>query len=132
METLPEQVYTDLKAQLPALTDALKQGIEYGGDLFHRFIVYDIAWQSAEIVLMLIASFVLIKFCIAATKQIPDRDSFVYKTDLDVVVYFGDLFCLLAVIFFFCSTVLDLQIIAKDIFIPELRVIEIISNLNAQ
>lgn len=77
MSQLPEQIYSDLKSQLPSLIDALKQGVEYGGELFHRFILFDIVKNVIEIIVLAIVSIILVKLCLKGIRQWEE----IYKND---------------------------------------------------
>lgn len=128
---LPEQMYTDLKSQLPALTDALKAGVEYGGELFHRFIQFDIWMHVFDSVLI----FILTVLSITIFYQMYKRSEWGYDGPQNFAAWasigFGCVATFLSIVFpiiLFENT----QIILKDIFVPELRVIEILSDLTTQ
>lgn len=120
--TLPETIYTDLKAQLPALTEAIKQGAEWGTDLAHRFIVYDIwvhgIWIAFAILLLVIAA--------ACVWRV------IKHTDSNKEALQG--LCVLAMIFLPIIALMilgaNVPIIAKDLIVPEIRIAEILSELS--
>lgn len=125
---LPEQIYTDLKSQLPTLIEALKTGAEYGGELAHRFIVYDIVYRCIDMVLAGIWIFLTYKAFQWAYKNWKGT---IYDNDLVVFAGAGLILLGLLVLIPIVGIDTDLANITKDIFIPELRIIEMIQGLTS-
>lgn len=106
-----EQMYTDFKAILPDLQEAMQAGLSYSGDLFNRFIAYDITVNAIWILIALIAPVV----CYVLVKKLDDIEPQIAIWMAVGLIAFVTLVC--------CGSN-----IVKDIFIPELRVIEVLSN----
>lgn len=124
--TLTEQMYSDLQSQLPALQEALKTGAEWGSDLAGRYIVYDIAYNIFEIFAFCLIMYILYR----AWKHFGKR----YKDDdCDELAYVGLMFVsaisILIGVLSFMVIFCNIEEIFKDIFIPEIRIIELLSTL---
>jgi len=118
---LSEQIYTDLKSILPDLKEAMETGVSYGGDLFERFIMYDILINSFLVLSLVIAIVIAIVLLVKSYSRNYDDEvnSFMTKFTLACIII-----CIAIPIGVPVSNIL------KDIFIPEIRVIEVIKNLN--
>jgi hypothetical protein len=114
---LPEQMYADLQAQLPALQEALATGTTYATELGGRIIDYDIAMNSLWI--LLISLFIYPAFRL--TKGLWK----LAKEDSSEDLFFIALFIWVP---FLCALPL-VGNIARGIFVPEWRLIEILSKL---
>lgn len=131
--SLPEEMYADLKAQLPALTEAIKSGAEWGTDLAHRFILYDIFIQVLACVILL----GLIGLTTFFTKKIHKwlKKGHEDANSLDKVDWTAGKIFVLGLIIPFIYIFLGVGLwhplitIIKDIFIPEIRILEILSDL---
>jgi len=121
---LTENMYADIKAQLPALQEALKQGIKWGNDIAIRYIHYDLVIHIMYLSIGGGILFYIIYFLIKTIrkefhKDSPDED--IYYPLVMMLVIVG----IVEIIF----TSINLEIVLKDIFIPEIRIIELLSNL---
>lgn len=120
---LSEQMYVDLKAQLPSLIDAIKVGVEYGGDLAHRVILFDIwsniLWACSILLFTLISGFVTYRGYPTA-----DEDDF-----HQIVFIVSSVVFALSLVACVSGLPLIANTIIKDIFIPEIRIAELLSNL---
>ena len=115
---MPDQMYLDLKDQLPALKEALLAGAKWGSEIAGRYIQYDIACNIIWILLAIIMLYVAIKLKEHAKRW--------YDKEYNPMGYVG--MVLLSV----CSPLiffLSIFTIVKDIFIPEIRILEMLSNL---
>ena len=125
---LSEQMYADLKSQLPALTEAIKSGVGYGGELFHRFILFDI-WTH---VLGVAFTFILAALFITTSCQAYKRGEWAHGEPDNFAAILSIISGAGALVFlaiFSIALVVNTEVILKDIFVPELRVLEILSDL---
>lgn len=126
---LPLQIYQDLKDALPALEEALKTGVSYGDDLAHRFIMYDIAVNLLPIVL----SSIFLSISVCATLYANKRaifDEYGHPENLKSVLFIA--FCLTSLIsgiVLIISAWIAPSVILKDIYIPEVRIIEVVGEI---
>lgn len=122
--SLPSQIYQDLKDLLPPLTEAIKQGVEYSGDLFMRFIAYDIATSAAVILAVLLILWFLNR----------QRNKFIagygdnQKTEREFGRMVSGIMLLIATFLGAAPVAENVNIILKDAFVPELRVAELVKN----
>lgn len=126
--TLPETIYSDLKAQLPALTEAIKQGAEWGTDLAHRFIVYDMVKHGIWVAFTVVGAVVLSILICKAIKRIALVED--YDDKFDLYIFLG-LVLFFLVPFLVIVMVVNTSIILKDLFVPEIRIGEILSELSS-
>lgn len=128
-------MYADLKAQLPALTEAIKQGAEWGTDLAHRFVSYDIVVHALGAIgfatPIVITAWYLKRMCLYFLRKNDEAKASerFYTGDwmiglVVVVIIIAVAFVLLALGF-----AGNLNVIMKDIFIPEIRILELLNNL---
>jgi len=115
---LPQEMYTDIKEMLPQLQEALQTGTAYATDLGHRIIQYDIWNNIFCIVVFGILPTLIAFYLIKLRKKINDIEfDFLY-------IISGCLFVIsIAVI------LISTKMIIQGVFIPEIRIIEILSNL---
>lgn len=120
--SLPQEVYADLKAQLPALTKAIKEGAEWGTDLAHRFIIYDLVLNG---LLFVICGGLLFWFLWNVKRW---NRWIIDNSSTDNPVFFLWFTYLLTIP---CANYLfkAFEIIVRDIFIPEVRILEILRGL---
>ncbi len=120
---LPEQIYTDLTAQLPAIKEALQAGVKYSGELGTRVIQWDIA---SNVISLLIWGTLLA----LAVRGFKKHLAWCKKNEWDestMTIAFWIFPCAIFPATFFVEA--WLWNIIKAIFIPELRLIEILSSL---
>ena len=122
-------MYADLKAQLPSLIEAIKVGAEYGGDLAHRFILFDI-WSNALWLGVLLASstlsfFVTYKAWVKSEWRLNNDPANLHA----VIFIFGVLALGLLLIIDLIVIPVNINAILKGIFIPEIRIVELLSSL---
>ena len=130
--TLPETIYTDLKDQLPALTEALKTGAEWGTDLAHRFIVYDIWVNALQIgaTLCILTPMIALSFWLLKKRAGWEKEANQYDKHMPTVIVVAVVFILALLALFISSDIsLATKNIIKDIFIPELRIIEVLQDV---
>lgn len=119
---LPEQIYSDLKAQIPALMEALKTGTEYASELGSRIATFHIIESSIYVFLNLLFLLVILKI----SKFIRNR---ILSEDWDEVCY--------VIVFVLALVAVSLILGASDYIsdivqwavIPEIQLIKFISNL---
>ena len=125
---LSEQMYVDLKAQLPSLVEAIKVGAEYGGDLAHRFILFDI-WSNILQIFFLLSLTIgagIIAYKSYYKSQWEDGGPNNFAAGVFM------LFSLLFGAFSFASLFVVPELVGsilKGIFIPEIRIVELLSSL---
>lgn len=124
---LPEQIYQDLKNALPALEEALKTGVSYGGDLAHRFIMYDIAINIFHIILLAILFNISLYFSILTIKKILSEES--PSDGLWGATIVATLCSFFLGASFLATFSIGIQAIMKDIYIPEIRIMEVVRDL---
>ena len=131
MTTLPETIYTDLKSQIPALTEALKEGASWGTDLAHRFIVYDI-WVNAisgALALLVILGLVGLSVWLLKKRKGWEAEAEPWNKDgVTMGIMLAVPTLLIIIIFLTLETSDAISNIIKDIFIPELRIIEVLQD----
>ena len=128
--TLPQQMYTDLQAQIPALKKALSKGATYATELGQRIINYDITINVFYLIVWLGVMIIFLKcaksFWNNFTKQIEtDEEKYILPA-----VVFGIISLVLLIIVpisFFEGKMLEN--IFKAVFVPEWRLIEILSSI---
>ena len=121
---LPEQMYADLQAQIPALKEALATGTTYATDLGQRIINYDIAINSVELAVWLLIFYGMYKGFKMHWAWYKKDEHDVYEPAMTFLAW---TFAIFPVIFFLEANPLP-QII-KAVFVPEWRLIEILSKL---
>lgn len=127
---LPQQMYEDLKTILPDLKSALEQGVSYGGELAHRFIAYDIAMQIISIALSGLSLAISIPLFIYATKHAEwSQYGDIPLNGWAAISFTRYILLPLLTILFIVFTIDGTCIIIKDIYIPEIRIIEVIHNI---
>ena len=116
-----EEMYADLKSQLPELQEALREGLAWGTDLATRYIQYDIAVHIGWLLVWLGFSSFALYWNIRFFKWGKKNDAEAVTTSLFT-------FGLIAFIFlaFFAT---NTGIILKGIFVPEVRIVELISKI---
>lgn len=114
---LSEQMYNDLKDQLPAIQEAFSQGLQYGGELFHRFQMYHIVINAIYTTLLL--AFV-ITGTIFSVKMI--KKGIEKKID-DWFV--GGIVLVSVTLILLMPLTLVVSVLIKAIFIPELLLIDL-------
>ena len=124
---LPEQIYQDLKDALPALEEALKTGVSYGGDLAHRFIMYDIAINIFYILLLAILFGISVYFLTLLRKKVSSEEN-PSEALMGVTILVALCTPLLGAIFLATFSI-GIQAIMKDIYIPEIRIMEVVRDL---
>ncbi len=121
---LSERIYEDIAAQLPAIKEALAQGISYGGELFGRIIMMDMVWFSIIGSLSLIISIYLILQLKKLKKWILDGEGKINGEGR----WIGTIVVVIAILIFIGVFFHSMRIILMDVFVPELRAIELISD----
>lgn len=119
------QIYSDLQLILPDLRNAMEAGVQYGGELFDRFVIYEIVTNSiiagSVLVIMSIASYFAYRYLF---KRWDEWDVLDGGEALGLIMYIVSL----TVLFF--PFVYGFSNLVKIIFLPELRVIEVVFNLS--
>lgn len=118
-------MYQDLKDQIPALVDALKTGVEYGGDLAHRFIMYDLLSNLGLWLFGGILIFASLRLC-RKFKVAADKDHSDFNEGMEVVFFVATAGLSLT---FVIMTPFLINLVVKDIYIPEVRIIEVLNDL---
>jgi len=120
-----EKLETKVIEMLPDLQEALQKGLEYGGDLFDRFIYYHIIDNIFGIMMASLIFFISLKIRDKFLKVIYEE----YENDHDEegknISIWGSGFILgilFFVIFFIIS--INLSAILKLLFIPEVFLID--------
>ncbi len=116
---LPEQIYQDLQNSLPQLQEAIKTGTVYATELGHKIIQWDIAKNITMIIILLFVG-IIVGFLIKRVWKAVKTD-----TDMKGFLLFLGGGELIIIIIFFCS----LFAIIEAVFVPELRIVEILQNL---
>lgn len=121
---LPEQMYSDLKDQIPALKEALETGATYATDVGQRIIQYDIITNAINLLCYIILFFFMCygfkkhwKWC----KNVVTWES---NESISILVW---MLSILPLIKFLVDK--PITKIIKAIFLPEWRLIEILSAL---
>ena len=114
---LPTQIYQDLQNSLPQLKEAIQNGTVYATELGHRIIQWDIVSNIFWIIILFatsILSGLAIKWCIKK-----------HDVELEGITFFLSIIFIIAIVFIgiFIFTII------KDVFVPELRIIEILQNI---
>jgi len=117
---LSEQIYTDLTERLPQLKEALVEGAQWGTELAGRYIWYDIAIHIM---------YVCIEVAVIALAVFAFRKCLKKATDYESGWYFWAAMSIFVFVVMVCCAATDFAIILKDIFIPEIRIMELLSNL---
>ena len=127
--TLPETIYSDLKAQIPALTEALKEGASWGTDLAHRFIVYDIWVNAVSGALALLAILGLICLSVWLFKKHKGWEEEWGDGNGDLIVVLS-MIAIVIVTAALCFEEIPTRAsnIIKDLYIPEVRIIEVLQD----
>jgi len=119
-----EQIYTDLKAELPAIKEALLTGVDYASDVGTRFIQYDVAIHTFSLIVGL-------AFFVFFVKKARSINGWIAKAQREDEWYSWWMCYIWNIVFLvlLVGVFLDLEIIAKAIFIPEIRMLEVLSKL---
>ena len=112
---MDEQILSQIKEFLPDLKNALEQGIAYGGDLFHRFVMFSIWEQGVYVAICLILLIPLFWFK-KAWKYTFDNP---YNSPV-IIVYLFEIVPLSVLI----GSIIN---IIKLVFIPELYLFDTLS-----
>jgi hypothetical protein len=120
-----EQIYNDFTTKmLPQIQQGLEISKEYFMDLYGRYINYliitDSLWLGVGIVILII-SILLARFVIKNHKRIYAIDD-----DTGLILIFSSLGIIILILVGFIMTSSNLDNLIKDIYIPEVRIIEIL------
>lgn len=107
-----EKIIEEIKQYLPALQDAMSKGVAYGGELFNRFVQFSFYEHIVYIALCLISLLPL--FWLKKVWQASDSYSPYW------LMYFLEVFP-------FIILIVNIVVLLKIIFIPELYLIEAVS-----
>lgn len=123
-----EKIYNDFTTQLlPKIQDGMVIGKEYFTDLFGRYVKYLIVHDSIQIVLNLFllvgTSYALYRIWKWASKNNNMQDE-----AISIGVIIGTVVGVIMVLFSFIGVVSNIDDLVKDIYIPEVRVYEELSN----
>jgi len=125
---LPQQMYADFQAQLPQLKEAFATGATYATDLGQRVIKYDIAVNIGWL-LFVIGVSTIIAVMLYKTKKAINKKAKIHNMDMDDEnIEWWSVAFLFTVLSVELNTMF-IQFIIKGIFVPEWRLIEILSKL---
>jgi hypothetical protein len=127
--SLPEEMYADLKDQLPALQEALSEGLAWGTDLAYRYVQYDML-----IHIIILAIWLLVLITTLVSVPIVLKRLKAWNATIDTYDKGAPYLCLIPYFFVVLGLVLThptriVGVIIKDIFIPEVRIVELLSQL---
>ena len=119
-----DKLETQVIEMLPDLQKALQAGLEYGGDLFERFISYNIAISSVWIGICFVFTIISSLFVAWSVKKYRDinwEGSAMGKFDRHgVFIFFSSVFLLTSLF----SLLIPIFDIMKAIYLPEVLVID--------
>jgi len=118
-----DKLENKIMEMLPDIQAAVEQGIAYGGDLFIRYISFEIFLRSIQLIGNIIVSVVFIYLIYHSHKEIQKH----YKKHCESGIFMAYFLTLFAVILSFAAveaTYNDAANIGKAIYIPEIYVLE--------
>jgi len=128
---LPEEMYSDFKAMLPELQEALQSGVGYATDLGKRIIQWDILNNYLYCLIILISSVALFfigGYLRKLFKKFKD-DGFNGDDPELSFTFIGAVICYFTSFILLTKLIQFLFVIMKTVMLPELRLIEIVSKL---
>lgn len=122
---MEKEIYQDLRGQIPEIKEALLQGASYASEIGEKVIMYDLVIHVFYSSILSILLVIFIKNFTKWNKWILEKGDDYGIEPLPILYLWNGVFLFL----FPGVVVVNLQIILKNIFTPELRIIEIVSNL---
>ena len=115
-----EQIYNDIVNNvLPKINQGLTITKDYFDDLFGRYIKLLVFTDIFKSIILLIISFLACKLAIKCIKKVKEDG---YETGTEIIM--GAVAGIAGLIIFGSLSIAKIEDVAKDIYIPEVRVIE--------